>query len=76
MPEIRPIGGACVWHGHDMAGSKRWQRQLSPLQLQLTSFVSSLSEQPRSLFDAIRGEMTTVSSRAPARNAAAVAVLK
>ena len=33
MPEIRPIGGACVWHGHDMAESKRWQRQLSPLQL-------------------------------------------
>src|SRR5205814_666327 len=33
MPEIRPIGGACVWHGHDMAKSKRWQRQLSPLQL-------------------------------------------
>src|SRR4030081_3103458 len=33
MPEIRPIGGACVWHGQDRAESKRWQRQLSPLQL-------------------------------------------
>src|SRR5881227_767311 len=32
MPEIRPIGGACVWRGHDMAESERWQRQLSPLQ--------------------------------------------
>src|SRR6267154_987984 len=33
MPEIRPVTGACVWHGSDMAGSKRWQRQLSPVQL-------------------------------------------
>jgi hypothetical protein len=33
MPEIRPIGGACVWHGSDMGHSARWQRQLSPAQL-------------------------------------------
>ena len=33
MAEIRPIGGACVWHGHDMAESKRWQRELSLAQL-------------------------------------------
>ena len=33
MPEIQPIGGACVWRGRDMAESKRWQRKLSPLQL-------------------------------------------
>src|SRR5213592_3993377 len=33
MPEIRPVTGACVWHGSEMAGSERWQRQLSPAQL-------------------------------------------
>ena len=33
MPEIRPVTGACVWHGSEMAGSQRWQRQLSPAQL-------------------------------------------
>src|SRR5437762_11507029 len=33
MPKIRPITGAYVWHGSDMAGSARWQRQLSPAQL-------------------------------------------
>jgi hypothetical protein len=33
MPEIRPVTGACVWHGSEMAGSARWQRQLSPAQL-------------------------------------------
>ena len=33
MPEIRPVTGACVWHGSDMAGSPRWQRHLSPAQL-------------------------------------------
>ena len=33
MPEIRPVTGACVWHGGEMAGSERWQRQLSPAQL-------------------------------------------
>ena len=32
MAEIRPIGGDCVWHGRDMAESKRWQRELSPRQ--------------------------------------------
>jgi hypothetical protein len=30
---IRPVTGACVWHGTDMAGSQRWQRHLSPAQL-------------------------------------------
>src|SRR4029077_8046892 len=30
---IRPVTGACVWHGSEMAGSARWQRQLSPAQL-------------------------------------------
>src|SRR4051794_29361755 len=29
MRKIEPITGACVWHGRDMAGSKRWQRRLS-----------------------------------------------
>ena len=33
MPEIRPVTGACVWQGSEMAGSPRWQRQLSPAQL-------------------------------------------
>lgn len=33
MSDIRPIGGACVWHGGDMAGSARWRRRLSPVQL-------------------------------------------
>src|SRR6266853_3340534 len=33
MSEIRPVTGACVWHGHEMAGSQRWQRHLSPAQL-------------------------------------------
>ncbi|HEY4469679.1 MAG TPA: taurine catabolism dioxygenase TauD, partial [Stellaceae bacterium] len=33
MAEIRPVGGACVWHGRDMAESKRWRRELSPAQL-------------------------------------------
>ncbi len=33
MTEIRPIAGACVWHGSDMARSMRWRRHLSPLQL-------------------------------------------
>jgi Taurine catabolism dioxygenase TauD, TfdA family len=33
MPEIRPVTGACVWHGGEMAGSTRWQRHLSPAQL-------------------------------------------
>jgi Taurine catabolism dioxygenase TauD, TfdA family len=30
---IRPITGANVWHGTDMAQSSRWQRHLSPVQL-------------------------------------------
>src|SRR5438874_12184713 len=33
MPEIRPVTGACVWRGSEMAGSARWQRHLSPAQL-------------------------------------------
>lgn len=33
MRDIRPITGACVWHGGDMARSERWQRRLSPAQL-------------------------------------------
>jgi len=33
MPEIRPVTGACVWHGGEMAGSARWQRRLSAAQL-------------------------------------------
>jgi hypothetical protein len=33
MSDIRPITGANVWHGRDMAGSPRWQRRLSPAQL-------------------------------------------
>jgi hypothetical protein len=50
-------------------------RQLSPVQLQLTSLVSSLSRQLPAA-DAILGEITTVSAIAPARKAAAVAVEK
>jgi hypothetical protein len=30
---IRPITGANVWHGNDMARSPRWQRRLAPVQL-------------------------------------------
>jgi hypothetical protein len=30
---VRPVAGACVWHGSEMAGSQRWQRHLSPAQL-------------------------------------------
>src|ERR1700730_2105884 len=30
---VRPVTGACVWHGSEMAGSQRWQRHLSPAQL-------------------------------------------
>jgi hypothetical protein len=33
MREIRPIAGASVWHGKEMAQSPRWQRRLSPDQL-------------------------------------------
>ena len=33
MHGIRPIGGACVWHGSDMVRSARWRQQLSPAQL-------------------------------------------
>jgi len=33
MTNIAPIGGACVWHGSDMACSGRWRRRLSPAQL-------------------------------------------
>ena len=47
------------------------ERQLSPLQLQTTSFGSGLSWQAM-----MCGAMTTASSSAPARKAAAVAVAK
>src|SRR5437016_1291928 len=33
MRDVKPIAGACVWHGGDMAGSARWHRRLSPAQL-------------------------------------------
>jgi Taurine catabolism dioxygenase TauD, TfdA family len=33
MPGMRPIAGANVWHGKDMARSARWQRRLTPAQL-------------------------------------------
>lgn len=33
MRNIRPITGANVWHGKDMARSPRWQRRLTPAQL-------------------------------------------
>lgn len=33
MREIEPVTGDCVWHGHDMAKSTRWQRHLSPAHL-------------------------------------------
>ena len=49
---------------------------LSPLQGQFTSSTASISIHPRPSFDAKRGEIPTVSSRAPARNAAARAVRK
>src|SRR5262245_5207583 len=29
MAEPQPISGACVWHGSDMATSRRWIRELS-----------------------------------------------
>ena len=51
------------------------ERQLSPPQLQLTSFSARTSRQLPSA-DATRGAMTIASSSAPARNAAAVAVAK
>jgi len=50
-------------------------RQLSPVQLQLTSFGASVSWQLPAA-DAIRGEITTESSSRPARNAAETAVEK
>jgi hypothetical protein len=28
-----PISGTCVWHGHDMAGSRRWVRDFTPANL-------------------------------------------
>src|SRR3954463_12891888 len=56
-------------------GGHHHERQLSPPQLQLTSFGASTSRQPPSA-DATRGAITTASSSAPARNAAAVAVAK
>ena len=33
MRDIEPIGGACVWHGSDIARSGRWRRRLSKAQL-------------------------------------------
>ena len=33
MPDIRPITGANVWRGEDMAASQRWQRRLTLAQL-------------------------------------------
>lgn len=33
MSELRPITGANVWHGSEMARSPRWQRRLTPAQL-------------------------------------------
>jgi hypothetical protein len=51
------------------------ERQLSPVQLQLTSFAASVSRQLPAA-DATRGEITTESSSAPARNVAATAVEK
>ena len=33
MPDIRPVTGANVWRGEDMAASQRWQRRLAPAQL-------------------------------------------
>src|SRR5215471_6562506 len=33
MCEIRPISGACVWHGREMATSPRWRRRLGDAQL-------------------------------------------
>src|SRR3954452_7244289 len=31
--QARPLTGACVWRGADMAGSPRWIRELSPAAL-------------------------------------------
>jgi len=33
MPDIRPITGANVWRGEDMANASRWQHRLSSVQL-------------------------------------------
>lgn len=33
MRDIRPVTGANVWHGRDMAASPRWHRRFSPGQL-------------------------------------------
>jgi hypothetical protein len=52
------------------------ERQLSPLHGQLTSFGARVSRHPLLLFAANRGEMTMVSSSAPARNVAASAERK
>jgi hypothetical protein len=52
------------------------ERQLSPPQLQLTSFAASSSRQPLPSLEANRGEITSESSSPPARNAAAKAVRK
>ena len=51
-------------------------RQLSPLQLQLTSFCAIESRHPRPSFDANRGEITRVSPSASPRNAAATSFNK
>jgi hypothetical protein len=51
-------------------------RQLSPLHGQFTSLAASVSLQPAPSLDANRGEMTIASSSAPARKAAASAVVK
>src|SRR5881392_866911 len=51
-------------------------RQLSPPHGQLTSLGASVSRQPVPLFDAMRGEITIVSLKAFARNAAARLVRK
>ena len=56
-----------------LGGDAPPERQLSPPQLQLISFSASGSWQLPSA-EATRGAMTMVSSSAPARKAAAVAV--
>src|SRR5579859_6675634 len=33
MPNIKPIAGANVWHGKDMASSSRWRRRVTAAQL-------------------------------------------
>ena len=33
MRDIRPVAGACVWRGAEMARSERWRRRLSDAQL-------------------------------------------